>query len=731
MDIFFAILGLIGFVYLNGRISEIDRKYSSGARKAPDPSIVPVKPPTPEAHSVAPPIPVPVHRPASMPLAAAAPRAPEVQSNGEFNEVSGGRWLGIIGIIALFIGIGFFLKYAFDTGLITIVGRIVLGVAAGIVSIGTGQYLRAKYEQYAYLLIGGGIAILYLCFYAAFGLYHLISQPAALMLMILVTTLTVTISIVDDYMPLSILAAAGGFASPFMVSTGQNDPIGLFTYIAILNIALLAVAIMKRWSPLIFALFLGTVFEYLTWYWAFYTADQLPVALFFLTVFFLTFLFPAFFKNHMGSGVSSNSDVETLARVMVGVPYLAVIWVLIMLQCLASGQHDPTSIFTYLAVLDVALISTAIVKRWIPIIYILFAGTALQIVFWYSASYSLGLLPVALFFLTIFFLLFLFPPIIESLLVGGKTRDEDLGLLSLNALGYFGFSYAILNGPHHDVLWILALLLGAIYFAFAYFIYRSNPDNRPLSAYYAGIGTIFVTLAIPLKLDHSWITLAWLLEAALLHAIAFNYRRPTLLWFGGVIYLFGVGRLFWDYLITNTFETTPFFNQYFALFLVAIAAAYFIAYIYKAYPDTAAKADHAMLAGIFFVLANVLTVYIFTAEIFAYYANLMPGAGPNFQGNSFSGPQSDLVNQRNTVISVFWTFYSMLLIGLGFALRSRTARILGLVFFFITALKIFTDVWSLGEIYRILASIAFGVTALLASFIYVKYSARVKEIIYE
>ena len=606
MDILFAILALAGFIYLNNRISEIDRKFSAGFKQVPQ-SVAPAATSS-EIRPIAP------HSAPAVPLAPAAPLSPAQAPHSEFNEISGGRWLGIIGITALFIGIGFFLKYAFDTGLISIVGRIILGVTAGLIFVGSGQYLRAKYERFAYLLIGGGIAILYLCFYASFSMYHLISQPVAFALMILVTLLTVVISIFDDYMPLAILAVAGGFASPYMIATGQNDPISLFAYIAIL---------------------------------------------------------------------------------------------------------------------DIALISVAIVRQWIPLIYLLFAGTVLQYLMWFQTFYSIDQLPVAFFFLTIFFLVFLFPPLIMSVINRDRTKDQDLGLLSINALGYFGLSYALLDAPHHDVLWILALLLGAVYFALAYFIFRTNPDNRPLSAYYAGIATIFVTLAVPLKLDHSWITLAWLLEAALLYTIASLYRRPTLLWFGGIIYLLGLARLFWDYLITNVSEATPFFNQYFALFLIAIAIAYLIAYLYHVYSDPAATGDHATLAGVFFVIANVLTVYILTAEIAAVYKNLDTASLAGYQGASYPGMQSDLINQRNTVISGLWTLYSLVLIGAGFVMRSRIARVLGLVFFFVTALKIFTDVWSLGEIYRIFASIAFGATALLASFIYVKYSIRIKEIIYE
>ena len=123
-----------------------------------------------------------------------------------------------------------------------------------------------------------------------------------------------------------------------------------------------------------------------------------------------------------------------------------------------------------------------------------------------------------------------------------------------------------------------------------------------------------------------------------------------------------------------------------------------------------------------------------TSEVNVIYSNLIGATATQYgayQNTGISSSQSDLINQRNTVISIMWSLYSIMLIGAGFFARIRIVRILGLCFFFITALKVLVDVWSLGELYRIIASITFGAIALFGSFIYVKYSARIKEMIYE
>jgi uncharacterized membrane protein len=86
-------------------------------------------------------------------------------------------------------------------------------------------------------------------------------------------------------------------------------------------------------------------------------------------------------------------------------------------------------------------------------------------------------------------------------------------------------------------------------------------------------------------------------------------------------------------------------------------------------------------------------------------------------------------NQRNLWVSIFLVLYAVLLAVAGFVFNVRLFRLLGILLFFITAFKIFTDVWSLGQVYRIISSITFGVLALAISFVYTKWKSRLKEIL--
>lgn len=600
------ILVCAGFIIaLHRRVTTLEQKIAAREQESAPPTVTV---PTAIVSAVAAPTDVEAPPPPQGYKSQPQEVAQSVPAEAGFDEVSGGRWLGRVGIAAIFIGVAFFLKYAFDTNLITIAGRIVLGVLTGSIFIASGQYLRRKYETYAYLLVGGGVALLYLSCYFAYSFYQLISQQTAFLLMMFVTALTIALSVLDDSEPLAVLAILGGFATPYLASSGQNDPFTVLTYVVILNIVAVVLAARKRWVTLTYISFVGTGLQYFTWYGLHYSVDQLSVAMTYLTIFFAIYL---------------------------GVP-----------------------------------------------IFRTFAGM--------------------------------------------QSTEDEWGLVTVNAFGYFSTAYYLLNSTQHDSLWLLALLLSGIYFVLAYVTHARTPADTWLPRYYAGLATIFVTIAIPLKLDHSWITLAWLSEAALLYAIAFWNKYPSLKLFAAGAYVLSVGKLFFDYVLTHGVTHTPFFNEYVALFVVAIAVAYFVAYLYSRFDE--GDRDYASIASIFFVVANILTIYILTSEVSAVYdiqAQQTSGTY-GYQG----GGNTDLFNQRNTVISILWSVYSVLLISIGFGAKLRIARVLGLVFSFLTAVMIFMEVWSFGDVYRIIASIVFGAVALLGSFLYVKYSQRIKAILY-
>ena len=94
------------------------------------------------------------------------------------------------------------------------------------------------------------IAILFATFFAAHALWNLIPGVVAFALLALVTAVAVALSIRRESLFIAVLGLLGGFATPALLSTGENQPIPLFAYLLLLNIGLAWVAFRQKWPVL-------------------------------------------------------------------------------------------------------------------------------------------------------------------------------------------------------------------------------------------------------------------------------------------------------------------------------------------------------------------------------------------------------------------------------------------------------------------------------------------------
>jgi uncharacterized membrane protein len=210
----------------------------------------------------------------------------------------GGSWFNRIGIAAIIIGTGLFLRLAFEREWVGPAGRVLIGVALGIGFLLGGERLRARgYRHYAQGLSGGGIAILYLAFFAAFARYQVIGQAPAFLLMSLVTSAAVLLAARYDALAIAVLGLIGGFLTPVLLSTGVDNQVGLFSYVTLLNLGVLAVAYFKQWRVLNYLAFGATALMTAGWMIEWYAPEKLWTTVFFLTLLFVVFALLAVFHN--------------------------------------------------------------------------------------------------------------------------------------------------------------------------------------------------------------------------------------------------------------------------------------------------------------------------------------------------------------------------------------------------------------------------------------------------
>jgi uncharacterized membrane protein len=150
-------------------------------------------------------------------------------------------------------------KYAIDQEWIGEIGRVFIGILCGGILLGVGHRLRNTFRAFSSVLAGGGIAVLYLTIAIAFHEYRIFSQTSAFIIMLIITGFAVALSLGYNKIELAVLSILGGFASPFMVSTGEGNYVVLFTYILILDVGMLVLAYYKKWNLVNIISYLFTV----------------------------------------------------------------------------------------------------------------------------------------------------------------------------------------------------------------------------------------------------------------------------------------------------------------------------------------------------------------------------------------------------------------------------------------------------------------------------------------
>jgi uncharacterized membrane protein len=203
---------------------------------------------------------------------------------------TGGNTLVRVGVVVLFFGIAFLLKYAYEHTHIPIELRLTAVAIAAVALLVIGWRLRLKRPDYALALQGGGVGVLYLTIFAAFRLYNVLAPEAALVLLFLIASLSAVLAVMQDAQSLAVLGASGGFLAPILASTGSGNHVMLFSYYVMLNAGIVGVAWYRAWRPLNLLGFLFTFAIGTLWGTRFYQPELLASTEPFLVIFFLMYL---------------------------------------------------------------------------------------------------------------------------------------------------------------------------------------------------------------------------------------------------------------------------------------------------------------------------------------------------------------------------------------------------------------------------------------------------------
>ena len=239
-------------------------------------------------------------------------RTPAHADGSSLESRIGSQLFNRIGILAVLIGMAWFLKFAIDNHWIGPLSRVAIGLLCGAALILWSERFRARgYSAFSYSLKAIGTGILYLSLWAAYTLFHLIPGEVAFGAMIAVTSWNALMCWTQNSEVLAFYAAIGGFITPLLLSIGENHELTLFSYLFLLDLAALALIALRPWSRLLLAAFAGTLFYSIGWYWRYYTTEQFAFTLFFFLAFFLLFaIAPQMLRSLRLASASATRSVE-------------------------------------------------------------------------------------------------------------------------------------------------------------------------------------------------------------------------------------------------------------------------------------------------------------------------------------------------------------------------------------------------------------------------------------
>jgi uncharacterized membrane protein len=369
----------------------------------------------------------------------------------------------------------------------------------------------------------------------------------------------------------------------------------------------------------------------------------------------------------------------------------------------STGRDAQVALFSYLALHNAALLVIAWTRRWRFLELPAFALTQLYFWGWFGRFYTDDRLLSTIAFAVLFFVQFSALSAIRSRRMG-VLFPEETALSVLNAFALLMLLREVLWPEHRWMLAVSTLALAVAYLATARAVASRADDVPQARLLFAGLSLTCVTLAIPMSLDGSAITLAWAVEAAVLIWSGFTADLWYLRASGFVLFAMVAVRL----AAFPVHATTFLFNARFGLVLATAACAGVAMACAHRWRDRLLPRE-ALLFGALGVAVNILLLVGLTMEVELYYYTT------RFESQTFV--ENRLAESLS--VSLLWTAYATALVFVGMRLSSAALRWQALALFAITSLKVFfADLAYLRGFYRIVSSIALGVVLLAISYFY-------------
>ena len=651
------------------------------------------------------------------------PRRPSIDlASQNWEWLVGGNWLARIGIVALILGVAFFISLAIDRGWLGEVERVALGVAGGLAFLSAGEYWRKRYAAWAQTVAGGGLAILYLSVYGAFALYELISPHAAFGAFSLITVAGAVLAVRQEAVSIAVIAILSGFATPMLLQERLPDQRLLLAYVFVLDVGVLALASFRNWRWFTLLALVGSLV--LFGFWESELNPTAGLAQIGITSIFLIFVGATIAFNLVRRQAGRNFDLALItlnAAAYYGISYLllsdayrpylgsftvavAAFYALLAIACRLRGEEQfNLSVFCagLATVFAVIAVPVQLGGPWISVAWGL-EGLVLVVVSFPLRMRELRWFGYVMFAVSAVWLLLWDTP---------DALSRDLTPF----VNEYMLSYAAAVILPALAGWVLHLRRNELL-----------PRERAAIPVFALRSAIFAAAAVPVQLEGIWIAISWALLSVVFLVLSGQLRMAELRWLGfGLLAATIVRLVAFDTFGVDSDTFRPVANWRFLAFTAGVAALYVAAWLeYRRGGDLPfhfnEMEEKAALPALL-AMANLVTLWLLSAEIIAAADSALFGLSHSVSENVAS-----------LGLSLLWAVYAAILITLGVARRSRWIRLAGLALLAAPVIKLFAfDSLLLEQEFRVIAFLALGLLLVAGGLLYQRYSRVVRGFLFE
>jgi len=245
---------------------------------------------------------------------------------------------------------------------------------------------------------------------------------------------------------------------------------------------------------------------------------------------------------------------------------------------LSTGQNLPTLLFGYVLILSAGAMMCAYWRQWSAVNILAFVGTYLLYTGWFERFYRPATrhegwpeqLGVAVFWVTVFFLVYLVLPLLHTLVRRVKSGTQDIVLILVNAAVVFYYLWTMLYDQSHVAMALCSVGLGAAHLLLAGVVLVRCREDVDLWRALLVVALVFVTLAIPIYFEAYAVAMLWTVEGLLLAFVGLRYRSMAIQLMGAIVLALAVGDLCTD-LPMHSKAFRPVFNAAFGTWCFVVA----------------------------------------------------------------------------------------------------------------------------------------------------------------